>query len=333
MGGIFQSDAVLKEAVTLGLEDLRKNLWLIDHALGDFTDNQYLKDKFGINQINSCKEWFANNNINIYMGYRKDRMQTPCVTITLNPQSEKNDMKHMGDASTESVVLMPNQIGKPIPYVVKPFIPTGYDITDGLVSVSDSVDLGSVSAGMILVNPSNGEGYIIEDLSPEGIIIESGLSIEDGTEFGIVPQYQIYKARIEHTFMNASYSVICTAHGDPQNVLWLHDLVLYSLFRYRESLLEAQGLSETAISSGDLTVDPALSAPGAETAWERTISISGQIEQTFIKTPRRYIENATLREKAVDGYTGGIKILSNLDSPEFIEEENENWITIQDDGE
>src|SRR5574338_219491 len=94
--GIFQGDLIIKTAIELGMEDMRKNPWLIDHMLGDVVSNQYLRDKYGQKQI---------------------------------------EMKHMGDLSTETTVLMPNTIGKPIPYIVKPFTPKSYDHNTGEVGI------------------------------------------------------------------------------------------------------------------------------------------------------------------------------------------------------
>lgn len=323
--GIFQADAVIKESIMLGLEDMRANLWLLDYLMEDFTKNPYLAQKYGQKQIDSAKEWFKNNNIEVVLGYRSDKMKTPCVSIILEPQNEKNDMKHMGDSSTESVILLPTQIGKPIPYVIKPFVPTGYDQQNGIVGIDpETKGLDATVAGMILVNPANGNGYIITDVDGDGIHIEAGLEL-DATQLAVVPQFQYYQARVEHTFMQASYSIICTAHGDPQQALWLHDIVLYSLFRYRESLLEALGLGESTINSGALVTNADMPGNGGEVAWERAISISGQIEQTFIKSPRRFIESVVLKRRRKNGgQVGGISIISNT-YPQFEDESKVNW--------
>ena len=61
--------------------------------------------------------------------------------------------------------------------------------------------------------------------------------------------------------------------------------------------------------------------------------MTGQVENNWIKSPRRTIESVVLREKTNSGFTGGIKILSNLDAPEFIDKENENWYTENEDDE
>lgn len=328
--GLFQADAVLKTTVQLFLEDLRKNIWLMNYILEDFTRNPYLKDAFGQKQIDAAKEWFLNNNIDITIGFHPDKLRPPCVSIILGSQQEKEDLKHMGDLSVNQVMLLPNQIGRPISYVVKPFIPSGYDAPSGKISVDSKIDLSTVVAGMILVNPDNGTGYVILDVSGDGVFIEADQNI-GATQFGILPQNQFYQARLEHIFMRASYMVVCTAHGDAQTALWLHDIVFYGLLRYKESLLEALGLSETIISSGDLEINGEFGQDGAETSWNRAISISGQIEQTFIKAPHRIIESIGLKRRQGSTYSGGVQIISNLDTPPILDESKESWTTVEDD--
>lgn len=331
MSGIFQGDIIIREAILLGIEDMRKNEWLIDHMLSDLKNINYFTDKYGEKNIQTCKEWFKNNQIDVYMRGRDDKDRLPCVTIQMGGSNEKPDMKHMADQSTEKAILMPNQIGKPIPYVVKPFVPTGYDDQTGEVAVEESVDLSGVSAGMILVNPANGQGYTILDVTATGLLIEPGMEIV-ATQFGIVPQFQYYEARVEHSFFDETYIIGCHAHGDTQNLLFLWSIVKYSILRYRESLLEANGFAESSISSGGPDHDEAFTTDGGEKAWARFISLTGQVENSWIKSPRRFIESVVLRGtkpvgangKASKGYTGGILILSNLDTPPTIDQSNEN---------
>lgn len=327
--GIFQLDMTVKTAIELGIDDMRKNLWLIDHMLGDCIDNPYLKDKYGQKQIDACKEWFLNNNIEIHMRGINDKDKMPLIAITPGPAPEKIDMKSMADQSTETLVLMPQQIGKPIPYIVKPFTPLGYDMNIGIVQVDDTIKgMSGIAAGMILVDPAQGQGFVIQDYDDQGIHIAPNIQL-DAAQLAVVPQYQFYKARIEHTFFQESCDIACYSHGDPQVAMWLHSIALYSILRYRESLLEAQGFSESSVQNSPLMENSNYS-PDGENAYVRSISLSGQSEYTWIKSPRRIIETAFLREKTKSsktGYIGGIKILSNLDSPDFVDKSKEVWYT------
>src|ERR1700677_954234 len=90
--------------------------------------NKYIAAKYGQKNIDAAKEWLANNKIDVYLRPREDKDQTPMVTIYPLPSNEKVEMKSMGDMSTIRKILMPNEIGKPIPFIIKPLAPTGYDI-------------------------------------------------------------------------------------------------------------------------------------------------------------------------------------------------------------
>lgn len=328
MSGIFQGDIIIKTALELGFQDMRDNPWLVDHMLEDLKTIAYLTDKYGQKQIDACKEWLANNQVDVYMRGRNDQDRLPCITIEVGASAEKEEMKSMADQSTETVMLLPNQINKPISYVVKPFVPVSYDSGSGIVDVG-STDISSVAAGMILVDPSTGQSFVIEDITPDGIVIESGLTFT-AAKVGVVPKNQFYVARVEHSFFQETYNIGCHSHGDPQVLLWLWSIVKYSLLRYKESLLEANGFAQAAITSSSPDLNAQFTTAGGEVGWSRYVSLTGQVENSWIKSPRRIIEKVSLKEKTSGGYRGGIKILSNLDSPPFINKDEENWYTIEE---
>jgi hypothetical protein len=330
MGGIFQGDVIIKAAIDLGIQDMRRNEWLLDHALESLRVNPYISEKYGEANIQACKEWFKNNKIDVYMRPRNDKDILPCVTIVPGPTPEKPDMKTMADLSTVTRILLPLEIGRPIPFVVKPFVPTSYEPSIGAVGIDPATPgFSSVSPGMVLVNPANGNGYVIIGVDEGIFYIEDGLSI-DASQLAVVPKHSFYEARVEHTFFQDSYTIGCEAHGDPQTLIWLHTIVLYSILRYRESLLEANGFAESTVSSGEIMEDPNYEGPGGEQAFIRMIQLTGQVENTWIKQPRRFIETAVIEDKECEGITSGIKILSNLDAPPIIDPANETWITVSD---
>ena len=326
-------DVLIKTAIELGIDDIRKNPWLVQHIMSDFVVNPYLRQKYGENQVKSCIEWLQNNEIDTYLRYRKDRDRLPCVTVTLGESIEKPEMKFMADKSPNYIIYLPNQIGKPIPYVLKPFAPVSFNADTMELIIPPELLVGvGISSGMILVNPSNGTGFIIESVTPNGVVVNlDQKTIETATVLGIVPQYQYYKAKIEHTFFHESYHIECTAHGDPNTLLWLHAIVLYSLLRYRESLLEANGITETLVSSSDIVPTETYSSPAGEEAFSRVITMSAQVENTWVKSPQRYIESVVLGEETSDGFIGGISVLSNLNSPSFVDKTKESWYTVEED--
>lgn len=329
--GITQTDAIVRQMVNLSIQDMKANPWLVKYILSDFTDNQYLSQQYGKKQVDSALEWFKNSEIGVYLSPINDQIKFPAITITPGPANEKSDYKTMGDSSTEKVVLMPNEIGKPINYVVKPFNIVNYDLLYGTITIDPTTtDLTSVSAGMILVDPSTGKGLVIIDITGDQIFVEPGL-VFTATTVGIVPQYQFYEARVEHTWFQETIEIGCHSHGDPQVVLWLHSIALTALLRYRESMLEANGFSESIVSSSPLTENSFFSGPDGEQAFTRVISLTGVTENTWIKTPRRFVESLTLTSKNTNGYEGGIKILSNSE-PSIISETDNSWYAINSNG-
>jgi hypothetical protein len=179
---------------------------------------------------------------------------------------------------------------------------------------------------MILVNPDNGTGYSILEIVAEGFRIEDSLDLDNVERLGVVPQFQYYTARREHTFFQETCQITCSAHGDPQTCLWLWTIALYSILRYRESMLEAQGFTQSTVASSPMDANSYYTTPGGEIVWNRSITLSGMVENSWIKSPRRIIENVALRKKSANGYKGGITILSN--SEPDIDEESSNWYPI-----
>jgi hypothetical protein len=321
---LFLGDIRIKTMLELGLEDISKNSWLLNDVLGDTIANPYIRERYG-SQINSCKEWLANNRINIFLSEQQaDKMEFPSITIELGTSNEKPDMKHMADLSTESIILFPNNINKPIPYVLSP-TSGSYDPISGSFVFSSAVNLNAVSPNMILVNPANGTGYVIQGVTQANQVnLLTGLPTFSGS-YGIVPQYQYYQAKIGHTFMQEPYKITCHAM-DQQILLWLHSIAVYSLLRYRQTLLEKDGYAESLISSGRIYANPEYSDPG-QVIWSRDIDLTGQVENRWYIQPHRFIENVAIGNG--NGYEGGIKIISNI-TDTFEDLSTVNWSTLQD---
>lgn len=305
--------------IELGLEDVKKNPWLLQDILGDTVSNTYLRERYGT-QIASCQQWLANNRIYIFLSERDDKMEFPCITIELGTSNEKPEMKHMGDLSVQSVKLIPNDINKPIPYVIKPTAGTG-DFATGAFTFSTPTDVSMVAPGMILVDPTTGTGYVIQSvLTANAVNILPGFNLTAAT-YGIIPKYQYYETKIGHTFMEETYKITCNAL-DQQTLLWLHSIAVYSLLRYRQVLLEKDGYAQSMISSGRMYPNPDYSDAGQVT-WSRDINLTGQVENRWYEQPHRIIEE-------VLSAPGGVKIISNI-TDTFEDLSTVTWSTITDE--
>jgi hypothetical protein len=328
MAGIFQGDIIIKTAIELALMDFTRNPWLVEHMLWDLKNIVYLQQKYGQPQIDACKAWLANNQVDVYMG----------------PSNEKPEMKTMADLSVNTLMLYPQQINKTIPYVISPFSGYTYDDDSGLLTVPSNIDLTAVVPKQLVVDPSTGNGYVIQSISPDGLILDTGLTINAAT-LGILPQFRYWVARLEHSFFAETYKIGCHAHGDPQVMLWLWSITKYAILRYRESMLEANGFCESCISSDPPTTDTAWSTSGGETAWSRYLTLSGQIENSWIKSPKRIVESFVAKDPSptnvtpdptgappsgipIPAYVGGIKIISNTQPISAVEAQLLSWYPI-----
>jgi len=301
---------------------MRANIWLLDDVFSDLLEDPYLAE-YGAKEIARAKEWLLNNKIEVLHKYRTDSQDYPCVTIGLAPSEEDDRESTLSDQTPFVEELTPEQIGKPIPYVVKPFTPESY--VAGVLTAS--FDLDNVSPGMLVVNPETGEAWEIAELSgAKGLIIKDAPTI-NAQKLGVIPQYRVYRARREAARFRETYQIGCHVHGDPNQLLWLWSIVLYGLLRYRETMFNGRCFKLSSLKSTDIMREDAFDQ-GGENIYKRYIFLSGLVEQSWLKSPKRVIEIARLKD--ADGISTGVKILTNIDTPiEAVDpESNDTWSTI-----
>jgi hypothetical protein len=330
INGIFQGDLVLKAAVELAIDDMRKNPWLIEDVFSSLIENPILKIKYGAKEIARAREFIMNNKIDIYMSQRIDKMEYPCVTVSIGQSTEDKTLATLGDQSVEFEEYDANEIGKPIKYIVAPFKSVSYDKETGILEIPESIEeYRYLAAGMLLLDPKTGGAWTITGKAGEhGLTVAPGTKLPKG-DLCIIPRYHLYKARRERATSQETYNIGCHVHGDPSTLIFLYGVVKYGLYRYREGLLEYNNFQLSNLTSTEMIRNDQM---GEENIFSRWITISGQVEESWIKTPKRYIEAIDLNDPCrPEGVVlaEGIKILSK-DAPLDIEEEDGTWVTIQD---
>lgn len=324
--GLSTTDALIKTAIELAVEDLIKNPWVIEHMYSSFIENPILNKKYGYKEIARAKEFLLNNKIHFYQKHRKDKMEFPCVTISLSQTSEDAQLATLADQSHIVHEYSPEQINKPISYIIKPTQILSYDPLTGIMEIPENESYKYISAGMSAINPDTGEGYVIEGKAGEqGFLIPKNLEI-NFERIAVIPQYLTYRARMERIVTKETYSIGCHAHGDPSLTLFLYNLVKYALLRYRESLFEQFNFQLGTITASDTIENDAF---GADDVYSRFITLSGQVEEYWVKTPFRKWEAIDFIDRQNDLVVSGIKILSNKTDGE----EEDVWTTVQDNEE
>lgn len=341
--GIFPGDVIIKSAIELFIDDIRKNPWIIEDIFKAFIENPILKQKYGLKEVSRAKEFILNNNIPIYMAHRVDKQEFPCITISIGSSYEDKDLATLADLSVETQEYSPSDIGQTINFIIPPFNPTSYDSATGIVEVPETIeDYKYISAGMVAIDPKTGFGYIVEGKAGiNGFKIEIGANLPN--QIAIIPRYQLFRARRERAISQETYNIGCHAHGDPSTLLFLYGIVKYGLYRYREGLLEYNNFQLSKLSVTDMIKNDSFSM---ENVYSRWITLSGQVEESWIKTPFRLIEGIDLIEEISTGEEGetsaggeeeeeasssipGIQILSS-EAPEELKNENGLWTTIDD---
>lgn len=328
---LFMGDVVIKTAIEMGLNDLRKKDWVIEEIFSAFVCNPFLKEKYGMKEIDRAKEWVKNNKIHIFMAHRLDTEAFPCVTIAMGDSNEDNSMTSLADQHVDTIDLGPESVGEELSWIVNPFSIVTQDLDSGEVIVPRTIDLTNAREGMLLVDASNGETIAqIREVVWSGFRIDSDIELTSST-YGIAPRFSTYKARFERIVSNEQYNIGCHAHGDPMFALFLFAFVKYSLLRYREGMLEGCGFQNSTIKCTDMIKNTAFSA---ENIYSRFISLTGQAQEEWVKEPMPYIEATQMVDSNSNGNSNksGIVFISNEHTIEDSEEdENDLWITI--DGE
>lgn len=324
--GIFPGDLIIKATVELAIDDMRKNPWVIDDVFRALIENPILSRKYGAKEVARAREFILNNNIPVYMRHRVDKQDFPCITISIGESTEDKSLATLGDLSVCVDELSPMDIGKTIKFIIPPFNPVSYDKTQGIVEVPEDIEeYLYINPGMMAVDPDTGLAYeIIEKVAPHSFRIQADAELPK--QVAVVPNYQLYRARRERAVSQESYNIGCHTQGDPSTLIFLHCVVKYALFRYRESLLEANNFQLSRLKSTDLIRNDAF---GIENIYSRWIILNGQVEESWVKSPMRTIESVVLQDRDADGLQQGLKVCSS-DAPEGVEDECSPWITVDD---
>jgi hypothetical protein len=323
---IWQGDVFFRRIIELILRDIRQNPWLLDDILSDFITDPMLSGIYGQKEIENAKKWITENEVSVFLPHRMDLEKMPCITIAIGSNMEDRSLARMGDMTHLVETLQPTQIGKVVPYIIPPFYYTSYDQATGFFEVPSSVDLVIIQPNMAVINPQTGAGFIITSKTNNGFFITPGTAINFEV-IAVIPEYRIYKARREIATFQENISIGCHVHGDPNALLWLYSVMMYGLLRYREGLIESRNFQISNLTTTDMIRNDAFQSFG-ENVYSRFITLTGQVENTWIKAPKRIIETINI----INGIDAGL-IMINKDGgevPEIIDSEEEIWISKTD---
>jgi len=277
--GVHQSDVLIRSALILGMADIRKNPFLLDHIFGSLPNDLITNKEYGKKQVDAAKKWFLNTNIPVFMNTRLDEAKFPCITIALLESNE--DANTFGDIHYKPYQELDGTTPDVWAVLAGPFTPTSYDYVTGEMVLPDSVVAAvTLSTKMVIVDAS-GTTHAIEDASDIDTITLAAGTVANfaGSTIRIARPPKLIA--IESVLFKETYAVGCHTQGESVHLTWLHSIITFILLRYREELLEARGFERSVLSSGDFSRNEMTEN---ELTYVRFIKIAGYVRTYWPKS-------------------------------------------------
>lgn len=279
---IIQTDILIRTMLEGAIYDMRKNPWLLDDVFGGLASDPLSRIEYGYKEVKAAKDWFLNNDIKVYLPFRIDNPTLPCLSIMQESCSEMKERASLADsggfALEESV--NPNGATTQPQYVIPPFSPAGYNINEGIITLPDTASTENFSNSYFLVSVKSGKAYQILKILGDKDFQITPKTIDNFEGAYIVPPTNLWNLNREIAFLFEQYDIGCHASSDPVITLWLRSLVMYILFRYRETYLESRGFEISTIAAGAININPNF---GSEKVYSCSIKLEGQTEASWIK--------------------------------------------------
>lgn len=319
--GILATDILIKTMIEAAFADLRKNQWIIDDIYADLAADPFAKVEYGYKEVMQAKEWFLENNMDVYLTNRIDTPRFPCVTVVRLSSREMQERDAMGDeGSLEEIDPTEEGITPQSQVTYSSITPKAYNKAKGIVTMPDGQTTDNMLAGQFLVSKKNAKAYVISKvLSDKTFMIAPGTD-EDFTEAYVIPPTNIWNLQKELTFLEESFAIGLHAQSDVNQAIWLRQLVQYIFLRYKEAYLERRGFELSTFTTGSIDVNPHFN--GTEQVYSCMLTLSGQVEGNFIKYAAPKLQAAK----------GGIRIIDGPRTPEEYQAlaQKQGWKMIKD---
>lgn len=299
---IIATDILIKTMIEAAIVDLKKNAWILDDVFGGLVTDPLSNTEYGYKEVQKAKEWFLNNNINIYLHNRIDNPTFPCITIVQANSSEIIPRTALGDEGRIEPFMPKGRVSQP-QQVIPPFTPVAYAPTSnipeqGVVTLPENLNTDAVAPGQFLVSNVSGHAYaIIQVISSSAFTIKSGV-VDDFTGAYVAPQSSVWNLQREESFLEETYAIGVHAASYPVNCIWLRQAVMYIMMRYKESYLESRGFELSTINSTGADENPHFSQ---EKIYSCVINLSGQIEMNWVKYIAPRLQQVTAKISIIDG--------------------------------
>jgi hypothetical protein len=289
--GVFASDLIIRTALLEAIKDIRRNPWLLDWCFASLLKDPLTLNEYGQKEIDEAKKWFLHTEIPVFMSTRIDDVKMPAISIHLASSAE--------DAATLSDVhyQVSEEVDTAWPALAGPLTPLGYESPTGRMNLDgDDLEGLVLVPGMLTVDRTGKVRPILEVQEDNVIIVEPG--VVDFRDMLIKGGQPKLIADIESVICKETYQIGCHVNTKDVHLIYLHSIVAFALFRYKETLLEARGLERSIIQSMDHSRNHAFDN---ELAFSRFISLTGYVRQSWPKVVQPAIAAVQPRVVATEG--------------------------------
>lgn len=284
--GIFQSDILIRAAVIEGLDEIRRNPWLLDYCFAFLPNDDLTAKTYGTQELEEAKQWFLQTEVNVTMAYRPDRPQLPLIAIELVESAEAHATLGDHHYDTAEDVLASEVAIKPN-IALGPFTPTSYDPTTGKLTLPTDLSTSKVFVGMYVFDSVANKGYQIEDVSDTGFQIAPN-TVANFTRCYVASRDSYWVIPLYSQLHRETYRLRCFVSSNPVHLSFLYSVLMFILLRGKKDLLEGRGFeNSTMVGSG---VSGTTDKDSPEFIFIRDITLTGLVRQYWPGTPHQKLD-------------------------------------------
>ena len=291
--GIFSGDILIRNALIIGLQDLRDNPWQLPLVFSSLINDPYAFDKYGYKELNKAVNWFLKTEIPVVLDATLTNSPSmPIIIVGLQESIES-------EATLGDVHYVPNELVESEYEPLTQSFSAQYDPVTGLVIPSISVLVNN----QMILKDKPGNKYPVLDIqsteSQENFFIAKTLN-SDFSQCVLEWANNRVSVNLESLWFKETYNIVCNAKGEPYYALYLYAITKYALLRYKKNLLEGRGFEVSTISCSKL-IPNTMSQTGSENIWCRVITITGKVKESWVSNSSDRITQSSFAQAGPDG--------------------------------
>lgn len=275
---IIATEILIKTAIEAGIEDLRRNPWMLDDIFSGLVGDPLSQLEYGAKEATDAREWFLNNKIHVYLGFRVDLPTLPAISIVRQSVTEALDRTSLADEGLLEEIDHRQADQLPDQTLTK-FTPQSYDASQGLIILPDHLNSSRIAAGMFVVNSDGRSFQVISTPSLRSIQIAPNTRVKL-TNAVVTPATKLWNLHRELTYFHETFQIGVHSASEPVVNLWFTQIMTYILLRYKEAYIENRGfeLSTFSITGTQLNDNFQM-----ERVFSSYFNFSGTVQADWIK--------------------------------------------------